>query len=67
MYPPRLTEKVEEHPAMIRIKGCKAMYDMEERKGAPASNAIARLYAFEEKYEHPDAIPSRKQAVWHTV
>lgn len=32
----------------IRIKGCSTLYADKERKGAPASNAIVRLAAYED-------------------
>lgn len=44
----RLTEHDGEY---IRIKGCKTLYASQERKGAPASNAIARLAAYEDFLE----------------
>lgn len=41
----RLTERC---AGGIRIKGCSTLYADKERKGAPASNAIARLSAYED-------------------
>ena len=43
-------ERLTEHccPGGIRIKGCSALYSAKERKGAPASNAIVRLAAYED-------------------
>ena len=53
----RLTEHVGEY---IHIKGCKTLYSGKERKGAPASNAIARLAAYEDTGLEPDDIESLK-------
>lgn len=46
-------ERLTEHygDRYIRIKGCNSFYPREERKSAPASNAVVRLAAYE------DAIP----------
>lgn len=41
----RLTERIDGY---IKIKGCKSRYPLEERKGAPATNAIVRLAAYED-------------------
>lgn len=49
----RLTERYENH---IRIKGCKTVFDCAERKGAPMSNAIVRLAAYEDIGRTPDEI-----------
>lgn len=40
----------------ISINGCKSLYLNEERPGAPASNAIVRLAAYEDKGLLPDEI-----------
>lgn len=49
----RMTEHIGRH---IRIVGCKTLYDTIERKGDPASNAIARLTAYEDTNLTPDEI-----------
>lgn len=41
----RLTERVEDY---VRIKGCKTLYDKEERREAPTCSAIARLAMYED-------------------
>ena len=40
----------------ICIKGCKSLYENAERKGAPASNAIVRLAAYEDTGWSPEEI-----------
>ena len=42
----RLTEHIDDR--YLKIKGCRALYPAKEREGAPASNAIARLAAYED-------------------
>lgn len=49
----RLTERIDGY---IKIKGCKSYYPTEERKGAPASNAIVRLAKYEDTGLMPDKI-----------
>lgn len=50
----RLTEYVD--GKYIRIKGTKSLYPKNERDGAPLSNAIARLAAYEETGLEPEEI-----------
>lgn len=48
----KLTEYVD--GKYIRIKGTKSLYPKNERDGAPLSNAIARLAAYEETRLEPE-------------
>ena len=50
----KLTEYVD--GKYIRIKGTKSLYPKNERDGAPLSNAIARLAAYEETGLEPEEI-----------
>ena len=50
----RLTEEV--YGKYIRIKGTKSLYERYERDGAPLSNAIVRLAAYEETGLKPEAV-----------
>ena len=50
----RLTEEV--YGKYIRIKGTKSLYPKNERDGAPLSNAIARLAAYEETGLEPEEL-----------
>lgn len=50
----RLTEHYGER--YIRIKGCNSFYPREERKSAPASNAVVRLAAYEDTGLAPEEI-----------
>lgn len=50
----RLTEHVDEK--YICIKGTRSLFTNEERKGAPASNAIVRLAAYEDTGMTPSEI-----------
>jgi len=38
------------------VKGCKSLYPNTERPGAPASNAIVRLAAYEDIGKSPEEI-----------
>lgn len=53
-------ERLTEHygDRYIRIKGCNSFYPREERKSAPASNAVIRLAAYEDKGLAPQDIPT---------
>lgn len=46
----------------ICIKGCKSLYENAERKGAPASNAIVRLAAYEDTGWSPEEIKAMAPA-----
>lgn len=50
----KLTEYVD--GKYIRIKGTKSLYPKNERDGAPLSNAIARLAAYEETGLEPEEL-----------
>ena len=50
----KLTEYVD--GKYIRIKGTKSLYPKNERDGAPLSNAIARLAAYEETRLEPEEL-----------
>lgn len=50
----RLTERLNKN--YIKIKGCKTIYGSEERKGAPAASAIARLCDYEDTGLMPEEI-----------
>lgn len=56
----RLTEEV--YGKYIRIKGTKSLYERYERDGAPLSNAIVRLAAYEETGLEPEAVEHLKLA-----
>lgn len=56
----KLTEYVD--GKYIRIKGTKSLYPKNERDGAPLSNAIARLAAYEETGLEPEAVEYLKLA-----
>ena len=56
----KLTEYVD--GKYIRIKGTKSLYPKNERDGAPLSNAIARLAAYEETGLEPEAVEHLKLA-----
>lgn len=56
----KLTEYVD--GKYIRIKGTKSLYPKNERDGAPLSNAIARLAAYEETGLKPEAVEHLKLA-----
>lgn len=56
----RLTEEV--YGKYIRIKGTKSLYERYERDGAPLSNAIVRLAAYEETGLKPEAVEHLKLA-----
>ena len=56
----RLTEHFGEK--YISIKGCKSLYENAERKGAPASNAIVRLAAYEDTGWSPEEIKAMAPA-----
>ena len=45
----------------IRIKGTKSLYPKNERDGAPLSNAIARLAAYEETGLEPEELAQAKK------
>lgn len=51
-------ERLTEHygDRYIRIKGCTSFYPREERKSAPASNAVVRLAAYEDTGLTPEEI-----------
>lgn len=51
-------ERLTEHygDRYIRIKGCNSFYPREERKSAPASNAVVRLAAYEDTELSPEEI-----------
>lgn len=49
----RLTEHVDGN--YIRIKGTRSLYAATEREGAPASNAIVRIAAYEDTGIDPAA------------
>lgn len=49
----RLTERIDGY---IKIKGCKSHYPLEERKGAPATNAIVRLAKYEDTGLMPNEV-----------
>lgn len=49
----RITERVGDY---VQIKGCKSLYPNAERPGAPASNAIVRLAAYEDIGKSPEEI-----------
>ena len=55
----RLTEEV--YGKYIRIKGTKSLYPKNERDGAPLSNAIARLAAYEETGLEPEELAQAKK------
>ena len=55
----KLTEYVD--GKYIRIKGTKALYPKNERDGAPLSNAIARLAAYEETGLEPEELAQAKK------
>ena len=54
-------ERLTEHygDRYIRIKGCNSFYPREERKSAPASNAVVRLAAYEDTELSPEEIERR--------
>ena len=56
----KLTEYVD--GKYIRIKGTKSLYERYERDGAPLSNAIVRLAAYEETGLEPEAVEHLKLA-----
>lgn len=56
----KLTEYVD--GKYIRIKGTKSLYERYERDGAPLSNAIVRLAAYEETGLKPEAVEHLKLA-----
>ena len=56
----KLTEYVD--GKYIRIKGTKSLYPKNERDGAPLSNAIARLAAYEDTGLEPEAVEHLKLA-----
>lgn len=56
----KLTEYVD--GKYIRIKGTKSLYPKNERDGAPLSNAIARLSAYEDTGLEPEAVEHLKLA-----
>lgn len=50
-------ERITKHEGRyISINGCKSLYINEERRGTPASNAIVRLAAYEDKGLLPEEI-----------
>lgn len=50
-------ERLTEHSGdSVFIKGCKTLYANQGRKGAPASNAIVRLAAYEDTGLSPEEI-----------
>mgnify|MGYP001106602380 CR=1 FL=1 len=49
----RITERVGDY---VQVKGCKSLYPNTERPGAPASNAIVRLAAYEDIGKSPEEI-----------
>lgn len=55
----KLTEYVD--GKYIRIKGTKSLYPKNERDGAPLSNAIARLAAYEETGLEPEELAQAKK------
>lgn len=55
----RLTEYVD--GKYIRIKGTKSLYPKNERDGAPLSNAIARLSAYEDTGLEPEELAQAKK------
>lgn len=55
----KLTEYVD--GKYIRIKGTKSLYPKNERDGAPLSNAIARLAAYEETGLEPEQLAQAKK------
>lgn len=55
----KLTEYVD--GKYIRIKGTKSLYPKNERDGAPLSNAIARLAAYEETVLEPEELAQAKK------
>lgn len=58
----RLTEYVD--GKYIRIKGTKSLYPKEERDGAPLSNAIARLAAYEESGLEPEELEENQNEAY---
>lgn len=58
-------ERLTEHwcDGMIRIKGCSTAYSDKERKGAPATNAIVRLAAYEDTGLTPEEIAEVQAAL----
>lgn len=58
----RLTEYVD--GKYIRIKGTKSLYPKEERDGAPLSNAIARLAAYEESGLEPEKLEEKQNEAY---
>ena len=55
----KLTEYVD--GKYIRIKGTKSLYPKNERDGAPLSNAIARLAAYEDTGLEPEELAHAKK------
>ena len=55
----KLTEYVD--GKYIRIKGTKSLYPKNERDGAPLSNAIARLAAYEDTGLEPEELAQAKK------
>lgn len=61
----KLTEYVD--GKYIRIKGTKSLYPKNERDGAPLSNAIARLAAYEETGLEPEELAQAYRLLGNTV